>query len=264
MPLWCMIKIYNKIYTSMEYSFLQNSKKLFWECFWVSSQNDIFFQKSGSISFLPLRRPNFMRSFRKILWTMSEKMCLPTDILTYWHKIPSCLKAGVQQMISHYRRAITVITAAQFQITKMNSGSTLIQIMLAVCWRFAMVTTSDKCSNWKYTEQFSSVSFSAKKIYQETTTKMLLKFCFFFRWLFLIILTLLLNHKNDFAIILLYCRRNSILVVCSPKIWRLKISETLHTPLTKCNKNASLLQKKKFFFIIFISHFQKWIQFDTS
>ena len=32
--------------------------------------------------FLPLRQPNFMRSSRKILWAVSEKMHLPIDILT--------------------------------------------------------------------------------------------------------------------------------------------------------------------------------------
>ena len=45
-------------------------------------QNEIFSQKSGSVSILPLRHPNFMRISRKILWAVLEKICLPTDILT--------------------------------------------------------------------------------------------------------------------------------------------------------------------------------------
>ena len=38
-----------------------------------------FFPKN--LSFLPLRHPNFMRSFRKILSTVLEKTRLPTGIL---------------------------------------------------------------------------------------------------------------------------------------------------------------------------------------
>ena len=45
-------------------------------------QNEIFSQKSGSVSFLPLRNPNLMKSFRKILRVNLEKTRLPTDILT--------------------------------------------------------------------------------------------------------------------------------------------------------------------------------------
>ena len=56
--------------------------------------------KSGSISFSHDRHPNFMRSFRKILYAILEKKFLPTDVLTYWqcwnHRTPFRLKAGVQ------------------------------------------------------------------------------------------------------------------------------------------------------------------------
>ena len=48
------------------------------------SQNEIFPKKSDSVRFLPLRHPNFIRSFRKTLWAVLEKTCLPNDILTYW------------------------------------------------------------------------------------------------------------------------------------------------------------------------------------
>ena len=46
-------------------------------------QNKIFSQKSGSVSFLPLRQPNFMRSFRKTLGAVLERTRLPIAILTY-------------------------------------------------------------------------------------------------------------------------------------------------------------------------------------
>ena len=62
----------------------------------------VFSQKCSSVNFLPLRHPNFMRSFRKILWAILEKMCLPTDILTYWqwwnHRTPFSQKVEVQKV----------------------------------------------------------------------------------------------------------------------------------------------------------------------
>ena len=39
----------------------------------------IFFQKSGSVTFLPLSSPNFMQTIRKILRPVSEKTALPTN-----------------------------------------------------------------------------------------------------------------------------------------------------------------------------------------
>ena len=71
---------------------------LFFGCFWTLSQNEIFPKKSGSVSFLPLRQPNFMRSFRKMSWAILDKTRLPTDILTYWqwwnHRIPFAKRRG--------------------------------------------------------------------------------------------------------------------------------------------------------------------------
>ena len=46
--------------------FWQNQKNpIFGGVFGHYSQNEIFPQISGSVSFLPLRHPDFMRSFRK-------------------------------------------------------------------------------------------------------------------------------------------------------------------------------------------------------
>ena len=71
---------------------LENPKKpYFWGVLGHFAQNEIVPQKSGSISFLPLRPPNFMRSFRKIVWAVLEKTSLPSDILTYlqcWNHRP--------------------------------------------------------------------------------------------------------------------------------------------------------------------------------
>lgn len=71
---------------------LENPKKpYFWGVLGHFAQNEIVPQKSGSISFLPLRPPNFMGSFRKIVWAVLEKTSLPSDILTYlqwWNHRP--------------------------------------------------------------------------------------------------------------------------------------------------------------------------------
>ena len=81
--------------------FCKIQKALILGCFWTLFPKWNFSQKSGSVSFLPLMHRNFMRSFRKILWAILDKTCLPTDILTYrqwWnHRTTFCLKAGVQK-----------------------------------------------------------------------------------------------------------------------------------------------------------------------
>ena len=41
-----------------------------------------FFQKSGSVAFLPLQCPNFMEKIRKILRAASERTALPTNQTT--------------------------------------------------------------------------------------------------------------------------------------------------------------------------------------
>ena len=85
--------------------FCKIQKTLVLGCFWVLSLKRDFFQKSDSVTFLPLRHPNFMRSFRKILRAVMEKTCLTTDILTYWpwwnHRTPFHLKSGVQKLHIH-------------------------------------------------------------------------------------------------------------------------------------------------------------------
>ena len=58
--------------------FCKTQKTYFWGVFGQ-------YPKNLAVNFLPLRHPNFMRSFRKILWAILEKTRLPTDVLTYWH-----------------------------------------------------------------------------------------------------------------------------------------------------------------------------------
>ena len=69
--------------------FFQNSRNLSWGVLGNYPQNKTFSKKSSSVSFLLLRHPNFMRSFRKILWAMLEKTRLLTDILKYWEDFKS-------------------------------------------------------------------------------------------------------------------------------------------------------------------------------
>ena len=80
--------------------FLQNQKNLILGVFLGIVPKWDFSQNLALSVFLPLRHRNFMRSFRKILWAVLEKIGLPTDILTYWqwwnHRTNFRLKAGVQ------------------------------------------------------------------------------------------------------------------------------------------------------------------------
>ena len=63
--------------------FEKNSKvsdfELIWRplCKYLQIKN--FFQKYGSVAFLPLQSPNFMQKIRKILRAVSEKTALPTN-----------------------------------------------------------------------------------------------------------------------------------------------------------------------------------------
>ena len=52
---------------------------LIWRPFREYLQIKNFFQKSGSVTFLPLQSPNFMQKIRKILTAVSEKTALPTN-----------------------------------------------------------------------------------------------------------------------------------------------------------------------------------------
>ena len=52
---------------------------LIWRPFREYLQIKNFFQKSGSVTFLPLQSPNFMQKIRKILRAVSEKTALPTN-----------------------------------------------------------------------------------------------------------------------------------------------------------------------------------------
>ena len=64
--------------------FVKLKKPHFWGIFGHYPQNEFFFKKSGFVSFLHLRHPNFMQSFRKILWAVLEEKMLLTDLLTGW------------------------------------------------------------------------------------------------------------------------------------------------------------------------------------
>ena len=52
---------------------------LIWRRFREYLQINNFFQKSGSVAFLPLYSPNLMQKIRKIARAVSEKTALPTN-----------------------------------------------------------------------------------------------------------------------------------------------------------------------------------------
>ena len=54
---------------------------LIWKPFREYLQIKNFFQKPGSVTFLPLQSTNFMQKIRKILGAVSEKIALPTNQL---------------------------------------------------------------------------------------------------------------------------------------------------------------------------------------
>ena len=62
----------------MDYFLVKSKIPPFWGVFGHYPQNEIVSLKSGSVIFLPLRDPNFMTSFRKILSAVLEKTRLPT------------------------------------------------------------------------------------------------------------------------------------------------------------------------------------------
>ena len=84
--------------------FVKSKKHHFWGIFGHYPQNEFFLKKSSFVTFLPLMQFNFMQSFRKILWAVSDQLWLLTDIHTdrqtdrqWWnHRTPIHLKAGVQ------------------------------------------------------------------------------------------------------------------------------------------------------------------------
>ena len=90
--------------TSMDLFFAISKKCYFWGVLGHCSQNEIFSQSSGPVSFLPLTHPNVTRRFKKIIWAILEKMHLYINVLTVvkpWtpfplkeevKKHPKCLK----------------------------------------------------------------------------------------------------------------------------------------------------------------------------
>ena len=59
---------------------------LIWRPFREYFQIKNFFQKSSSVTFLPLQSPNFMQKIRKILRAVSEKTALPTNQPTNYYQ----------------------------------------------------------------------------------------------------------------------------------------------------------------------------------
>lgn len=81
--------------------FLAKTKKNFFGGIFGILPQNILSEKSGFVSFLPLRHPNFVRNIRQIVWAILEKTWLLTDLLSYWkwwfHRAHIRLKVGTQQ-----------------------------------------------------------------------------------------------------------------------------------------------------------------------
>ena len=94
------------IHINKLFFFFQNLKAFFWGYFGVLSR------KSCSVSFLPLRHLNFMRSSKKNAMSCFGKSGLPywpTDLLAFWrwciHRTSFLLRAWVQK----FKHFITVL-----------------------------------------------------------------------------------------------------------------------------------------------------------
>ena len=77
-----------------------------WRCFREYLQIKNFFQKSGSVTFLPLESPNFMQKIRKILKAISEKTALPINQ-------PTNQPTNYYQQHRFYRTSLTPIQKLQ-------------------------------------------------------------------------------------------------------------------------------------------------------
>ena len=81
----------------MDYFFFRK-KNIFWVILGIIPRMK-YFRKSSSVSFLSLRHPNFMRSFRKSYMPFWRKHVY---LLAYWqqwnHRTPFHLKARVQYL----------------------------------------------------------------------------------------------------------------------------------------------------------------------
>ena len=75
-----------KILTHQWTKFCSKYKKpYFWGIFWHYLKSEFFFQKIRLRQFSTLRHPNFMQTFRTILWAVFKKNGYwPTDWLTDW------------------------------------------------------------------------------------------------------------------------------------------------------------------------------------
>ena len=95
-----------KIYTSVDYLGYFGALSPKWD----------FFQKIRLCQFI-FKEPNFMRSFKNILWAIFMKMCFPNDILAYWqwwnHRTPFRIKVGTQKL---YHLMLSMLTLPRIYI----------------------------------------------------------------------------------------------------------------------------------------------------
>ena len=77
---------------------------LIWRPFREYLQIKNFFQKSGSVTFLPLQSPNFMQKIKKILRAVSEKTALPTNQSTTTPILQDLSDAGQKMCSTDFAR----------------------------------------------------------------------------------------------------------------------------------------------------------------
>ena len=82
---------------------------LIWRLFHKYLRIKNFFQKSDSVTFLPLQSPNVMQKIRKILRAVSEKTALPTNQATNYNQ---------QNYYQSYRTSLTPVQECTNNATK--------------------------------------------------------------------------------------------------------------------------------------------------
>ena len=76
---WCFCKYSTEVFTEIPLKISVSDFGLIWRPFRKYLQIKKFFQKSGSVTFLPLKSTNVIQKIRKILRAVSEKTALPTN-----------------------------------------------------------------------------------------------------------------------------------------------------------------------------------------
>ena len=89
----------------------KSEKPSFWAIFGPNMPNEIFFQKSGFVSFLVLLYPILMQNFRKNEWTVNELSLWRTDGQRWFRITPRCAGATMEQSQNNFLKANEIASA---------------------------------------------------------------------------------------------------------------------------------------------------------